>query len=98
MLRHRLLAAGLALAAGPAARAAKGKGSAAARRSAVEALTGNRDLAAATPDSVVFLSAGDGSGTHVAEQALWCAAGIAPAAPWYVDAKGGAGFAARVRA
>ena len=57
-----------------------------------------RDLAVAAPESVVFLSAGDGSGTHVAEQALWRAAGIAPAAPWYVNAGGSAGFAAKVRA
>ena len=40
-------------------------------------------MAVAAPDSLVFLSAGDGSGTHVAEQALWRAAAIAPAAPWY---------------
>ena len=57
-----------------------------------------RDLAVAAPESLVFLSAGDGSGTHVAEQALWRAAGIAPAAPWYVNAGGSAGFAAKVRA
>jgi tungstate transport system substrate-binding protein len=30
-----------------------------------------------------FITRGDGSGTHLAEQALWRAAGIAPAAPWY---------------
>jgi len=95
---RRAIAAGDFLIVGPAPRAAKGKGAPAAGRGAVEALTRIRDLAAATPDGVVFLSAGDGSGTHVAEQALWRAAGIAPAAPWYVDAKGGAGFAARVRA
>ena len=45
-----------------------------------------------------FLSAGDGSGTHVAEQALWRAAAIAPAAPWYASAAGSAGFLAKVRA
>jgi tungstate transport system substrate-binding protein len=30
-----------------------------------------------------FVTRGDGSGTHLAEQALWRAAAIAPAAPWY---------------
>ncbi|MFZ2652708.1 MAG: hypothetical protein WA210_21630, partial [Burkholderiaceae bacterium] len=34
-------------------------------------------------DSIRFLSAHDGSGSHVAEQALWRAAELAPAAPWY---------------
>lgn len=32
---------------------------------------------------VAFLSRNDGSGTHLAEQALWRAAGVAPAAPWH---------------
>jgi tungstate transport system substrate-binding protein len=43
-------------------------------------------LAAATrdrPDALVFVSANDGSGTHVAEQAAWRLAGVAPQAPWY---------------
>lgn len=30
-----------------------------------------------------FVTPGDGSGTHLAEQALWRAARVAPAAPWY---------------
>jgi tungstate transport system substrate-binding protein len=30
-----------------------------------------------------FITRDDGSGTHLAEQALWRAAAIAPAAPWY---------------
>jgi len=30
-----------------------------------------------------FLTRADGSGTHLAEQALWRAAKVAPAAPWY---------------
>ena len=36
-----------------------------------------------------FLSRNDGSGTHLAEQALWRAARVAPIAPWYqtFDAK-----------
>lgn len=33
-----------------------------------------------------FLTRGDGSGTHLAEQALWRAAAIAPQAPWYLPA------------
>ncbi|MEO8524023.1 MAG: substrate-binding domain-containing protein [Caldimonas sp.] len=65
--------------------------------SGVEALLRIRELASAAPDSTVFLSAGDGSGTHVAEQALWRAAGIEPLAPWYVSAPAPAGFVARVR-
>jgi tungstate transport system substrate-binding protein len=55
-------------------------------RSGAEALEHIRMLADADPAGVVFLSAGDGSGVHVAEQALWRAARIAPAAPWYVAA------------
>ncbi len=33
-----------------------------------------------------FLTRGDGSGTHLAEQALWRAAATAPQAPWYLPA------------
>jgi len=93
---RRAIATGGFLIVGPGPRG-RGKGAPAASRSAVETLGRIRDLAVAAPDSVVFLSAGDGSGTHVAEQALWRAAGIAPAAPWYVSAGGSAGFAAKVR-
>jgi tungstate transport system substrate-binding protein len=39
---------------------------------------------AGTPDGPRFLSPQDGSGAHLAEQALWRAAGIAPQAPWYL--------------
>jgi len=68
-------------------------------RSAVEALERIQAQAAADPAAVVFLSAGDGSGVHVAEQALWRVARIAPAAPWYVSAEnGGRDFTAQVRA
>ena len=93
---RRAIAAGDFLIVGPAPRG-RGKGAPAASRSAIEVLTRIRDAALAAPDSLIFLSAGDGSGTHVAEQALWRAAAIAPAAPWYVDAGGSAGFAAKVR-
>jgi tungstate transport system substrate-binding protein len=55
--------------------------------SAVEALQKLRDAAAAD-ESIRFLSANDGSGSHVAEQAAWRAARIAPALPWYQSARG----------
>ena len=55
-------------------------------RDGASALVRLREAAIAAPGTVRFLSAGDGSGTHVAEQALWRAAGTAPAAPWYVAA------------
>ena len=47
---------------------------------------------------MLFLSAGDGSGTHVAEQALWRTAHIDPAAAWYVNANARDAFVAQVRA
>ena len=65
-------------------------------RSGVDALAHIQELAAAA-DGLLFLSAGDGSGTHVVEQALWRAARIDPAAPWYATADPKAGFAAQVR-
>lgn len=56
-------------------------------RDAASALARIRDAAqAAAPGDVSFISTGDGSGTHVAEQALWRAAKIAPAGPWYRSA------------
>jgi tungstate transport system substrate-binding protein len=66
--------------------------------SGVEVLERLRDQAATDPASFVFLSANDGSGVHVAEQALWRAARIEPVAPWYVGADPGPGFTAQVRA
>ncbi|MEO5882324.1 MAG: substrate-binding domain-containing protein [Caldimonas sp.] len=94
---RRAIAAGAFLLVGPAPRG-RGKGAPPIGRGAIEALGRIRDLALAAPEGVVFLSAGDGSGTHVAEQAAWLAAGIAPAAPWYVNAGSAAGFVAKVRA
>ena len=38
-----------------------------------------------------FVSRGDRSGTHVLEQNLWKAAGITPAAPWYIESGQGMG-------
>ena len=56
-------------------------------RDAAAALAKIRDAAlAAAPGDVSFVSAGDGSGTHAAEQAVWRAAKIAPATPWYLNA------------
>lgn len=55
-------------------------------RSGVGALERIRAQASADPASLVFLSAGDGSGVHVAEQTLWRAARIEPLKPWYVNA------------
>jgi len=54
-------------------------------RSGVDGLVRIRELAA-TAEGLVFLSAGDGSGAHVAEQELWRAARIEPMAPWYLTA------------
>jgi tungstate transport system substrate-binding protein len=67
-------------------------------RSGVDALARIQEQATAEPASLVFLSAGDGSGTHLVEQALWRAAHIDPAAPWYSTANPEEGFAAQVRA
>lgn len=56
---------------------------------AAAALAQLRDAALDHPTAIRFLSAGDGSGVHLAEQALWRAAQTAPAAPWYVKAQPG---------
>jgi len=71
-------------------------------------IAGTRDVAAAmakirdaalasAPGDVSFVSAGDGSGTHTAEQAAWRAAKIAPAAPWYLNAGSTAALPALAR-
>lgn len=57
---------------------------------AAAALAQLRDAALANPGTIAFLSSGDGSGAHLAEQALWRAAKVAPAAPWYSRAEPGA--------
>lgn len=67
-------------------------------RGAVELLQQLRAQATAEPGKVVFLSAGDGSGVHFAEQALWRAAGVDPAAPWYASADPKAGLIGQARA
>jgi tungstate transport system substrate-binding protein len=55
-------------------------------RDMAQALAQIRDAAGVSPGTVTFVSAGNGSGTHLAEQGLWRAAKLAPAAPWYVAA------------
>jgi tungstate transport system substrate-binding protein len=55
-------------------------------RDVAQALTRIRDAALGARGTLNFLSAGDGSGTHLAEQALWRAAKLAPATPWYLSA------------
>ncbi|MEO6362457.1 MAG: substrate-binding domain-containing protein [Caldimonas sp.] len=81
---------------GPAAR---GPGQPTApSRSGTSLLAALREATVATPGSVVFLTAGDRSGTHIAEQALWTRAQISPLAPWYQTADAGRPFIAQVRA
>jgi tungstate transport system substrate-binding protein len=67
-------------------------------RDVAAAMTRIRDAAlASAPGDVGFVSAGDGSGTHTAEQAVWRAAKIAPAAPWYLNAGSSAALPALAR-
>ena len=54
-------------------------------------------LAAAAPGSFTFLTEGNGSGAHAAEQALWRQAGVAPVAPWYVSLPPGDNLISQVR-
>jgi tungstate transport system substrate-binding protein len=54
-----------------------------------------RRIAAA---GAVFVSRGDGSGTHARERSLWEAAGVAPGAPWYQETGQGMGATLRVAA
>lgn len=67
-------------------------------RDVAQALQRISAAAAATPGTLMFLSAADGSGTHAAEQALWRAAKVAPAAPWYMAAAAGGKLIAQARA
>ncbi|MFT3954309.1 MAG: hypothetical protein QM722_07945 [Piscinibacter sp.] len=62
-----------------------------------QALTQLRDTAVSNPGSVGFLSAGDASGSHLAEQALWRTAKVAPAAPWYLKAQAAGSLLAQAR-
>ena len=75
-----------------ASRLAKGEA-----RSASVALRWLHDAAQAAPDTTLFLSAGDGSGAHVAEEAAWRTARIAPQTPWYQPARAGRSLIAQAR-
>lgn len=87
--RRRVADASLVLV-GPASSKKKPDPAGIARMTDVtQALTQLRDAALANPGTISFLSAGDASGSHAAEQALWRAARIAPAAPWYAKARPG---------
>ncbi|NNU81732.1 extracellular solute-binding protein [Halovulum dunhuangense] len=48
-------------------------------------------MAAIAGAGASFASRGDDSGTHVAEMALWAAAGIDPAGDWYLETGSGMG-------
>ena len=67
-------------------------------RNAAEALIQVRSAALAMPGVVMFLSAGDGSGVHAMEQALWRAAKLGPTAPWYTAAEAAPSLVAQARA
>jgi tungstate transport system substrate-binding protein len=58
-------------------------------------IAGGRDavaaLAAIAGSNTTFVSRGDDSGTHKAEQALWDEAGIAPSGDWYRELGSGMG-------
>lgn len=81
---------------GPAGKGRDGAGIA-GLRDASQALQRIREAALAAPGTMRFLSAGDGSGTHLAEQALWRAARLAPEAPWYAYATAAAGLVTQAR-
>ena len=84
---------------GPAPRAkVKDPAAIAGLRHAAEALIQVRSAALAMPGVVMFLSAGDGSGVHAMEQALWRAAKLGPTAPWYTAAEAAPSLVAQARA
>ncbi len=96
--RHRV-AAGEFLIVGPAPRGkARDPASIAGLKGAAEALIQLRSAALAMPGAITFLSAGDGSGTHAMEQALWRSAKLGPTAPWYVSADLKSSLIAQARA
>ena len=96
---RRPLASGEFVLVGPAASAkARDRAGIGGGHSVATALGRLRDGASGEPGSAVFLSANDGSGAHVAEQAAWRLAGIAPQAPWYRMAVAEGSFAAQARA
>jgi len=96
---RRVIAAGEFLLVGPAPRGKeKDPAAIAGLKNVAEALIQTRSAALAMPGTVTFLSAGDGSGTHAMEQALWRSAKLGPTAPWYVAADGKSSLIAQARA
>jgi tungstate transport system substrate-binding protein len=55
-------------------------------------------MAAVAGTEAPFASRGDDSGTHVAEQGLWAAAGIEPAGAWYLSTGSGMGATLNIAA
>jgi tungstate transport system substrate-binding protein len=87
---RKIVANGRVVIVGPAPRGKqKDPAAIAGGRDVAQALVQIRDAAMATPGSVSFVSTGNGSGAHLAEQALWRVGQVAPVAPWYsaVDPK-----------
>lgn len=65
---------------------------------AANALFQVHSAALAMPGVVSFLTAANGSGAHLSEQALWRRAKLAPAGPWYLTADAKARFIPQARA
>ncbi len=96
---RRVVAGGEFVIVGPAPRGKERDPAAVAGlKQAADALMQIRNGALALPGAITFLSAGNGSGTHALEQALWRAAKVGPTPPWYVAAEAGSGLIAQARA
>ena len=96
---RRAIATGEFLLVGPAPRRKeKDPAAIAGLTNVAEALIQIRSAALAMPGAVTFVSAGDGSGTHAMEQALWRSAKLGPTAPWYGVADAKSSLAAQARA
>ena len=96
---RRVVARGEFVIVGPAVRGkVRDPAGVAGGKDVTQALAQIREVAGTTPGLLSFLSANDGSGTHVAEQALWRAAKTKPTAPWYTIAEPAIGLAAQARA
>ena len=94
---RRSIASGEFVIVGPAPRARDPAGLAGGRSVAV-ALGRWRDTATAERGASAFVSANDGSGVHIVEQAAWRRAELAPQAPWYRFAAPGTSLVAQARA
>ena len=96
---RRLVARGEYVIVGPAVRGkTRDPAGIAGGKDVALALARLHEAASAAPGALTFLSGNDGSGTHLAEQALWRATKITPAAPWYAKAEPTIGLAAQARA